>query len=70
MNNLTACFIIFTLFHIRYYWQPSSNALVEAGRVISGPKDCWRYDCCPGGCPVHCRCPSPFARLFGVNNCR
>ncbi|KAL1445399.1 hypothetical protein MTO96_029204 [Rhipicephalus appendiculatus] len=70
MKNFTACFIVFAVIFMSSDWQPASNVIVEAGRVIFGYKDCWRYNCYPEACPSHCECPSPFIRFFGVKNCR
>ncbi|KAL1480599.1 hypothetical protein MTO96_050895 [Rhipicephalus appendiculatus] len=70
MKNFTACFIVFTLFLASSDWHSSRNVIVEAGRVIFGNRNCWRYDCYPGDCPPPCECPSPFQRIFGIKNCR
>uniref|UniRef100_L7M1N9 Putative secreted salivary protein n=1 Tax=Rhipicephalus pulchellus TaxID=72859 RepID=L7M1N9_RHIPC len=73
MNNFTICLIVFTFFLSSLDSNPWSNVMVEAGRVIFGKKDCWRYDCHYGSCdhaPTGCECPSPFQALFGIRNCR
>uniref|UniRef100_A0A6G5A4I1 Putative kazal domain protein n=1 Tax=Rhipicephalus microplus TaxID=6941 RepID=A0A6G5A4I1_RHIMP len=74
MNILTKHFVVFTLFLMRPYWQPLSNEFVDAGRVVFGPKDCWRHTCwgglCPSDAPSNCECPSPIEAFFGIKNCR
>uniref|UniRef100_L7M3R1 Putative secreted salivary protein n=1 Tax=Rhipicephalus pulchellus TaxID=72859 RepID=L7M3R1_RHIPC len=71
MNYFNACFIISTLFFVSTDWQPASNIIVEAGRVIFGKEGCWRYDCSTNECYQHgCECPAGILQLFGIKNCR
>ncbi|KAL1470477.1 hypothetical protein MTO96_040406 [Rhipicephalus appendiculatus] len=54
MNNFAACLIVFALFSISSDWQPSSNIMVEAGRLISF-SNCMGVECRFSHCPPNCR---------------
>ncbi|XP_075725643.1 uncharacterized protein LOC142767569 isoform X5 [Rhipicephalus microplus] len=71
MDQFSACFISCAFFLLSSHWPPSSNVLVEAGRIIVGKGDCWRWDCSTNQCyEKGCECPAGFLQLFGIKNCR
>uniref|UniRef100_A0A6G5A4F9 Putative kazal domain protein n=1 Tax=Rhipicephalus microplus TaxID=6941 RepID=A0A6G5A4F9_RHIMP len=69
MNIIAKYFVVFTLFFRSFDWLPTDNVLlVYAGRVVFGPKNCWRHDCFHGSCnnnaPTNCECPSVFEQFL------
>uniref|UniRef100_L7M144 Putative secreted salivary protein n=1 Tax=Rhipicephalus pulchellus TaxID=72859 RepID=L7M144_RHIPC len=75
MNNIQACFIIFTFVLTSSNWQPSSKVTVEAGSTVKtfvfGRENCWTYSCEKGECtPNDCECPNCILQFFGFMNCR
>ncbi|KAL1444118.1 hypothetical protein MTO96_030041 [Rhipicephalus appendiculatus] len=68
MNNFAACLIVFALFSISSDWQPSSNIMVEAGRLISF-NNCMGVECRLGHCPPNCRCPNEVHQYLGNYKC-
>uniref|UniRef100_A0A6G5A378 Putative conserved secreted protein n=1 Tax=Rhipicephalus microplus TaxID=6941 RepID=A0A6G5A378_RHIMP len=71
MKTFKVHLVAFAIFLVSSDWYPSSNVMVEAGRLVVGKEGCWRYDCSNDSCEKNgCECPSGFLQLFGIRNCR